>query len=130
LSSTSLAGKNNKRVIFDIFNQNKKRIQTHKVFHIMLLANIFNCCKTSSVDSDAHNHNVDKSLPEDKVGTDTDPELEEKPVEEESVEKESKPEEDKPTDNSEDAADNIKVDEAAAEEKAMKEGYKCCGFSS
>lgn len=100
---------------------------TFKVFRLMFCAN---CCKTSSVDSDAHNHNVDKSLPEDKVGTDTEPELEEKPVEEESVEKESKPEEDKPTDNSEDAADYIKVDEAAVEEKAMKEGYKCCGFSS
>lgn len=96
----------------------------------MLLANIFNCCKTSSVDPVADTPNVEKALPEEKVGTDTEQESEDKPVEEESTEKESKPEEDKPVDNAEDVAGDAKVDEAAAEEKAMKEGYKCCGFSS
>jgi hypothetical protein len=93
----------------------------------MLLANIFNCCKTSSVDPVADTPDVEKAMEEEKVGTDTDPESEEKPVEEES---EPVAQEEQTKKNPEEVEGDSKVDEAAAEENAMKEGYKCCGFSS
>lgn len=87
---------------------------------------MFNCCKTSSVDPVADTPDVEKAMPEEKV-VDTDPESEEKPVEEES---EPVAQEEEPKEEAEEVADDIKVDDDAAEEKAMKQGYKCCGFSS
>lgn len=90
---------------------------------------ILNCCKSSSADPDAHSASVfEKTVDEERGANETEPETEEKPVLEEeppqAVEEEKSVAPVEPV-----VEKNTNLDdEAAAEEKAMKEGYKCCGF--